>query len=355
MKRWQQLKNNPSLLQPLKIREHVIDQVRSFFKAKDFWEVETPQLVASPGTEPYLEVFATELKRANGSKYPGYLLTSPEYALKKLIAAGLPRVFQIGKSLRNEEGQSGKHNPEFTMIEWYRTQADYTDVMVDCEGLFRSIATFLHQLEPAKYPSKDVLAYQGMEYQLAKPWPRLKIAELFARYAEITTEQLVSDELVTIAQQRGHAITNPGTAWDDAFFGILLKEIEPELKKLRQPFFLCDYPLQQAALSKTCAYDPRFAERFELYVGELEIANSFSELTDAAEQRRRLEAELELRQQLGKTKYQLDEDFITALESGLPPTGGIALGIDRLAMLFANVATLQEVLFFPIEDVFNLE
>lgn len=344
MKTWQKLQQGKVDFGSYLMREKVIDGLRSFFKAYDFHEVETPLLVKHPGTEPYLEVFPTELKVEGGKEYKGYLLTSPEYAMKKLLVAGLPKIFTICKSFRNGEGLGEMHNHEFTILEWYRADADYTDIMSDCELIFRRLAKSLKG-------SSDKVNYQGKKYDLSTPFPKFTVAQLFEKYLHVNKDQLVGDDLVSVAKEHDLNADN----WDDAFNLLLMNFIEPEISKINAPVFIYEYPVQQAALSKKCASDPRFAERFELFFAGVEIANAFSELTDAKEQATRFQAELQLRKELGKEEYQMDQDFIDALEVGMPESGGVALGVDRLIMIFADVPNIKQTLFFPIEEVFDLK
>lgn len=353
---WQMLKEHPEKLEQYLVRESVFQAIRQFFVAEHFHEVETPLLVERPSTETYLEFFQTELMMADGTKRPGFLTTSPEYAMKKLIAAGLTNIFQICKSFRNEEGHSRFHNPEFTILEWYRTPADYRDVMADCERLLLFILDQVaaqRQL-PHWAAAKRILTHQGRQFKLQTPWLRLSVAEAFKQYAQIDIDTLTNEAaLVAAAAAKGYQVT-PATTWEEAYHQLFLNEIEPRLAELDQPVFLYDYPASQAALSRRKASDPRFAERFEWYLGGIELGNAFSELTDAVEQEERLRADLKLRQQTGKKQYQLDEDFITALQSGLPETSGIAVGVDRLIMLVADAASIHQTMFFPYFDVFTV-
>ncbi|MBU1885278.1 EF-P lysine aminoacylase GenX [Patescibacteria group bacterium] len=346
MKNWQKLKQKPDLWQQFFVREQVLDEIRSFFKNQEFHEVETPILTASPGTEPYLDLFATDLmiQTPSGNKKKQlYLLTSPELAMKKLIVAGLPKVFQLCKSFRNHEGLSTLHNPEFTILEWYRAESDYTEIMTDCENLIQSLVKNIHQ--------RDSLVYQGKTYQLTSPWPRLAVKEAFLKYAGINEQSLLDRELlVKVALKKGYQQAEE-SSWEELYHQIFLNEIEPILATFDQPVFLYDYPLALAALSKKKAGDECFAERFELYIGGIELANAFSELTDPKEQRQRAIADIQQRGQLAKDTFPIDEDYIKALELGLPPTGGIALGVDRLVLLLADVKSIQEILFFPIEEM----
>jgi lysyl-tRNA synthetase class 2 len=294
--------------------------------------------------EPYLEVFATSWRTALGRSYPAFLTTSPEYAMKKLLAAGIFPIFQVCKSFRNEEEASARHNPEFTILEWYRTEADYEDVMRDCEDLFRETAL---QIDPTFDGS---WRYQGIQVDLASPWERLTVVEAFARYAGV---DLAGDEaaLVDAGRAKGYTVTND-TTWEQVFHQILLNEVEPNLGRDR-PTILYEYPIALAALARPSPRDARFAERFELYVAGIEMANAFGELTDPAEQLRRLQSEQAERRALGKTPYDIDQDFINALAAGLPRSAGIALGVDRMAMFFADVASIRDVLWFPADELFQ--
>lgn len=347
MKTWQRLKENPSILQPYKVREKVIDAMRAHFKFHGFHEVETPKLLPQPSTEPFLEVFETQLKFAEGDIYRAFLPSSPEFALKKLLAAGIGSCFEICKSFRNGEGRSSRHNPEFTILEWYHTPGNYIDVMRDVEKLFQSI----HKAVFGKKNSNLALPYQGKMYSLKSPWERISVAQAFQKFANIDTETLLSEKkLLTAGKKKGYTIEND-TTWEQIYNQIMFNEVEPYLGT-NTPTFLYDYPISQAALSKKKVDDPRFAERCEVFLAGFELGNAFSELTDWNEQEQRCVADLALRQTLGKTNFGMDTDFIEALQSGMPECGGIAMGVDRIAALFADVANIREVLFFPIDDLF---
>lgn len=345
MKNWQRAKSDANFRKQLLVRGQIVDAIRSFFKSEGFLEVETPLLVKHPGTEPYLEVFQTELRVAGQAPQPAFLLTSPELSMKKLLSAGFGSMFQICKSFRNEEGVSSFHNPEFTILEWYRVNADYTDIMDDFEKLM------LHILRELGHTGSE-LTYQSKTYDLNAPWERISIARAFEKYAGVDEETLLSEEkLKSAAVAMGYNVT-VDTSWEEVYNQILLNEIEPRLG-VDGPTVLYDYPASQAALSRRKTDDSRFAERFEVYFAGLELGNAFTELTDPSEQRQRMENDLAERRQLGKTEYGLDEDFLAAL-GDMPPTGGIAVGVDRLVMLFADAPTLDETLFFPAKDLFDL-
>lgn len=336
----------------------MIDAIRAFFKQRGFTEVETPQLVLSPGTEPFLEVFETILQIDNYPDRRAFLLTSPEYALKKLIAGGLGSCFEICKSFRNGEGISTTHNHEFTILEWYHVDGDYTDVMTDFELMVKAIALKLIESTKLDHEVSIVgdnflLGYQGKQYDLSGPWERLSVAEAFKTYAQVSEVDL-HDEIKLVEKVRTLGLTESLDAtWEEVFHLLMLNKIEPHLGRKR-PTILYDYPTPLASLAKKKTTDPRYAERFEVYLAGLELGNAFSELLDADEQEERFRSELALRSKLGKTEYKLDEDYLAALKSGLPPTGGIAVGIDRLAMLFANTTNIQDVVTFPINELFSV-
>lgn len=349
MKTWQKIKENPNLINKYLVREKVVDVIRAFFKTRGFHEVSTPILVPTPSCEPNLEVFETELRTAGDKNRRGFLIMSPEYSLKKLLAAGMGNIFEITKVFRNEEEISSFHNPEFTMIEWYRVKADYRAVMEDVENLLVEIVQKIN-------PQIDLKnwSYQGETYDLSLPWTRISVAEAFKKYAGINKETLLDNrKLLQTAKNKGYEI-NAKTTWEQVFFQIFFNEIETEFQKLHKPVILYDYPVQQAGLAKRKDDDLRLAERFEFFLAGLELGNCFSELIDPAEQKERFKKDLEERKKMGKTEYPMDSDFIQGLKSGLPAVSGIAVGVDRLVMLAADVPTISDTLFFPAKEMFDL-
>ncbi|TSC87612.1 MAG: Uncharacterized protein G01um101416_427 [Microgenomates group bacterium Gr01-1014_16] len=321
------------------IREKVIDIIRKFFKDQGFHEMFTPILVATPSAEPNLEVFETQLRTASGKKSRAFLILSPEYSLKKAVAAGSGSVFEITKCFRNNEEVSSLHNPEFTMLEWYRIGADYKDIMNDFENLFLKITG-----GTGYQGNRGDWGYRGEKYDVSLPWPRISVADAFEKYTGIEIETLLDEKkLITIGEKKGYDVKD--TNWEQMFYQIFFNEIEPALKKSGRPAFVYDYPLSQAALARRKKSDPRFAERFEVYLAGLELGNCFSELTDPVEQRSRLEADIAARRENNKTPYSIDEKFIEALEFGMPEMAGIAVGVDRLVMLASNSESIGETLF----------
>ena len=343
--RWKKLKESAHLRQNLQTRAKAAAAVRAFFDAQGYMEVETPIVVAKPGMEPHLDPFETTVLDPFGNRYPAFLITSPEYAMKKLLVAGFPKIYQLAKCFRNGEAFQGRHNPEFTMLEWYRTGTDYAGIMDETEALVKEVA--------AKAVWKAAIERNGRMIDLAKPWERLTVREAMLKHAGIDLDAALDDAKILRdkAAELGHILPE-GASWDDAFFSVFLNAVEPHLG-IERPTFLYEYPVSMAALSKASARDPRYAERFELYIGGLELANAFTELTDAKEQRKRLEEERELRKSLGRTDYGPDEDFLAALEEGMPEAGGIALGFDRLVMLLLGEDDIRHVQAFPADSMFD--
>jgi lysyl-tRNA synthetase class 2 len=332
-------RRQPNLL----VRGRILAAIRGFFAADGFLEVETPALQVSPGLEPHLHAFAVELAGPEGRRQPRYLHTSPEFAMKKLLAGGLERIFQLARVYRNEE-RSATHHPEFTMLEWYRAGSDYRALMADCQGLLAaSLAA----------SGRDRFTWQGSESDPARAWEHLTVDQAFARYVGIDLAATAPDpmkpdtaRLVDEAARAGIE-AHDGDDWESLFFRIFLERVEPQLGS-PAPTILRDYPISMAALARPSPADPRVAERFELYVCGLELANAFSELTDAAVQRRRFEADLAKKQALYGERYPIDEDFLAALDAGFPESAGIALGVDRLVMLACGAGHIEDVLWAPV-------
>lgn len=350
-------------LQKALVREYVIDAVRIFFKTRQFKEVETPLFVPSPDPEPTIELFSSEWKTPIGTT-TGRLNGSPEFMMKKLLSAGIGNCFQICKSFRSAEPPSSRHNPEFTILEWYRVDADYTDIMNDCEELLHFMAKYV-QLRK-KYPTQSPydlthldeqstqIRFRGTDFDLSQPWERLSIPEAFSKFSSISEDELLDETLlVEKVKEKGYSV-NSETTFDDAFYQVILNEIEPHLGE-QKPTIFYDYPASQAALSKKKLSDPRLAERFEFYIAGLELGNAFSELADWEEQESRLQAQTEVRKKAGQDSWPIDAAFIAALKAGFPRCGGIAVGIDRLVMLFTDARQIEEVLFFPASQLFTLE
>ncbi len=321
----------------LRTRARVLSFVRRFFETAGFLEVETPLLVHSPGMEPHLDAFET-LYSDNGRVKRLYLPTSPEYAMKRLLSAGYERIFQICKSFR-QETPGPMHSPEFTLLEWYRAYADYTSIMADAETLIYALV--------CEITGKPTVMYRGRSVDFTPPWQRLTVQEAFARYAGVHADPAENlEEFIREARQQGHRSVRPGDPFEIAYFKVFLDGVEKHLG-VGRPTFLLDYPAEMAALARLKQDSPGIAERFELYVSGVELANAFTELNNPAEQRDRLENEAAQRKQSGRPAYPIDERFLGALEAGMPPAGGIAMGVDRLLMVLTDATHIRDVVAIP--------
>ncbi|HNT30267.1 MAG TPA: EF-P lysine aminoacylase EpmA [bacterium] len=342
---WHRLKTDPQLRHKLEKRAQIVRAIREYFWSQDFIETETPTLVHVPGMEPYLDPFKTELRDEGGKRADAYLITSPEYAMKKLLAGGMERIFQLTRSYRNRETLSTQHSPEFTILEWYRANATYEDIMRDTEELVAYIAR--------KVLGTTHVQYQGKPLELAPPWKRTSFAAALEQYAGVRYDEIETQaKLQALLRKRSYRVSDTDD-WDTLVLQLFVQEVEPKLGQ-EQPEIIFDYPASQAALATISPRDARFAQRFEVYARGIELCNAFNELTDAAEQRRRLEEERKLRQQLGKDDYPVDETFLAALETGMPPAGGNALGVDRLAMLLLDTDRMADIVWCPWFEMFDL-
>ena len=299
-----------ALQKNLGLRAAIIETIRKFFIDNDYLEVETPVRIPAPAPEAHIDAVESG---------DWFMQTSPELCMKRLLAAGVPRIFQICKCFRHAE-RGRLHLPEMTMLEWYRIDSNYEDIMDDCEALIAAVAR--------KIGSEDILTYQGRQIGLAPPWPRVSVSAAFKKFGPISMEKAMEQ---------------------DRFDDIMVTEIEPNLGQI-QPVFLYDYPAARGALARLKPEDSRYAERFELYIGGLEICNAFSELADPVEQRERFEREQDHRRESGKSVYPMPGKFLKAL-ADLPEAAGNALGIDRLVMLFADAKQIDEIVAFTPEEL----
>ena len=328
---------------PLLLARNRVDAaVRGWFAGEDFVLVDPPGLQRSPGNESFLHAFATTAIGNDGVGTPLYLHTSPEFSMKKLLAAGERRIASIGHVWRNRE-RGPLHHPEFTMLEWYRADEAYDAVIADCLALIRLAAevTGVSQLR-----CRERMADPFAEAE------RLSVAEAFARYAGVDLLATIgddgtSDAAALAAQMRAGGLAVPEDAnWSYLFTRVLVEKVEPNLGNGRVTV-LDRYPAPEAALARRSADDPRVSERFEVYAAGVELANGFGELTDADEQRRRFESEMDEKQALFGERYPVDEDFLAAL-SLMPEASGVALGFDRLVMLATGAPRIDDVLWVPV-------
>lgn len=326
-------------------RGRITAALRRFFDAEGFVEVDTAILQTSPGNEAHLHAFRTELVGSDPSeRAPLYLHTSPEFAMKKLLAAGERHLFTFAHVFRNRE-RGPLHHPEFTMLEWYRADTPYTALMADCAALLAAAAEAV---------GAKRLAFRGREIDPFAPFECLSVAEAFARFAGIDLLATVGVGGGTDREALARAAAAAGIrvaaddGWADIFSRVLVERIEPELG-LGRATILCEYPVAEAALARPKPDDPRVAERFELYACGVELANGFGELTDPVEQRRRFAQEMAEKARVYGETYPIDEDFLEALAL-MPPASGIALGFDRLVMLATGARTIEQVLWAPVPD-----
>lgn len=297
-------------LHGLQLRAVLIQALRTFFIDRGYLEVETPIRIPALAPEAHIVPLTSE---------GWFLQTSPELCMKRLLAAAIPKIFQICKCFRKGE-RGDRHLPEFTMLEWYGAGSDYRDLMADCEALLRHLAAAM---------GKDgMLEWQGRRIELGPEWERITVAEAFRRFAPCTVEEALAH---------------------DRFDEVLVEYVEPRLG-MTTPTFLCDYPAALGALARLSPTDPTVAERFELYVAGLELANGFSELVDPVEQRTRFLAEQEAIRLQGRDPGPIPEPFLTELAE-MPQAAGIALGVDRLVMLFAGTERIDQVVAFMPEGL----
>jgi lysyl-tRNA synthetase class 2 len=294
----------------LQQRANILQAIRDFFIAEGFFEVETPYRIPTPAPESHIDAVPSG---------PWFLHTSPELCMKRMLAAGYEKTFQICRCWR--EGERGsQHIPEFTLLEWYRSGINYRMLMEECTTLMQTVAS--------KVGLGEKIIFRDQAIDLASPWERISVREAFHKYADTSMEEALKNGL---------------------FDEIVVRDIEPGLG-IRKPTFVYDYPAQRGALARLKPEDKTVAERFELYVGGLELANGFSELVDPEEQRRRFENENENRRAMGKSVYAMPGKFLEELEE-MPPCAGIALGIDRLVMVFLDTPSIDEVVAFTPEEL----
>jgi lysyl-tRNA synthetase class 2 len=301
----------------LELRAQVLASVRRFFAERGYMEVETPTLVPSPGLDLHLDAFTLADPVAGR---PAHLSTSPEYQMKRLLSGGVPRIVQITRAYRRGEHGS-RHNPEFTMLEWYRAWSGMAAMMDETEQLVRQIMR-QHAEPPA-------------QVDVGPPFERMAVLQAFERFAGLSAA-----ETLRLARED-----------EEAFFLGLIERVEPGLADLQRPVFLHHFPASQASLARLDPHEPELCERFELYLGGIELCNGFGELTDPVEQRARLRADQQKRMALGKAVYPIDERFLAALAEGMPPSAGNALGVDRFVACCLGGVPLAQVQSFPVEQL----
>ncbi|MEZ4359893.1 MAG: EF-P lysine aminoacylase EpmA [Kofleriaceae bacterium] len=320
-------------LTTLEARARALATLRRYFHEQAFLEVETPLWVRSPGLE-----IALDPVPADG----GWLITSPEFQMKRLLAAGLDRIFQVCRCFRNEE-DGAQHQREFSMVEWYRAWEDLDAIAADVEQLVAAVCPVLE--------GRPVARWGGRAVDVTPPWPRMTVAEAFQRFAGF---EVVGDEPAAELARRARAAgVDLGDAeqWDDVFYTAFVERVDPALAALERPLLLTDWPLPLAALARQRADGAPVVERFEAYIAGVELANAFGELTDPRIQAARFSEELDARRTRGKAVYPADQRLLAALEEGLPPCAGVALGFDRLVMLATGARHIREVVAFTQDEL----
>jgi lysyl-tRNA synthetase class 2 len=328
----------------LMARNRIQVALRAHFAMNDFIEVDTATLQLSPGNEAHLHAFRTAMLDHAGRETPLYLHTSPEFACKKLLAAGETRIACFAHVYRNRE-RGPLHHPEFTMLEWYRAGEAYEVLMEDCAHILALAA---------EVSGAAALSWRGATCDPSLAPERLTVADAFRRYGGIDLLATIAADgstdregLAAAMRVSGLRVADDDT-WADLFSRMLVEKVEPQLGFGRATI-LCEYPVSEAALARPAPHDPRVAERFELYACGVELANAFGELTDAAEQRRRFELEMAEKARVYGETYPLDEDFLSALAL-MPEASGIALGFDRLVMLATGASRIEQVLWAPVSE-----
>ena len=319
-------------------RNRIARGFRARFEAWDFVEVEAAALQVSPGNEAHLHAFATEAIGPDGARTALYLHTSPEFAAKKLLAAGETRIFDFARVWRNRE-RGPLHHPEFTLLEWYRTGAPYEALMDDCAALLALAA---------ETAGARALTWRGLEADPFAALERITVAEAFEAFAGIDLMACLERDALAAAAAAAGVRAAADDSWSDIFSRVLVARVEPRLG-IGRPTILYEYPAIEAALARPKPSDPRVAERFELYACGVELANAFGELTDPVEQRRRFGLEMDEKARVYGERYPIDEDFLAAL-AVMPPASGAALGFDRLVMLATGASRIDQVIWTPVAE-----
>jgi len=328
----------------LAARGRIRGAIRAWFEAQGFTEVDAGCLQVSPGNETHLHAFKIELTGTDLSRRDLYLHTSPEFAMKKLLAAGEEKIFTFAPTFRNRE-RGPLHAPEFMMLEWYRAGAPYEALWEDCAQILQIAAA---------QAGRALWRWRERTCDVMKPYDSLTVYDAFAQYAGIPLDHSVHaagvdrGALAAFAEQRGYGISDDDS-WGDIFSKVLTEAIEPELGKFH-PSILCEYPIHEAALARPRPGNSHVAERFELYVCGVEIANGFGELTDPRALRQRFEKWMDDREAIYGERYPIDEDFLAAV-AHMPPSTGCALGFDRLVMLAVGAANVDQVIWTPMPTI----
>lgn len=322
---------NPQVKKCFEIRSKIISAIRNLLDSKGFVEVETPMLNTIPGgasARPFIT-------HHNTLDIDMYMRIAPELYLKRLIVGGFAKVYELGKMFRNE-GMDVKHNPEFTMMELYQAYADYHDMM--------DITEEIYQAAIKAAGVGDKIVYEGTEIDLTMPWQRLTMLDAVKKYTGVDYDKMNAQEALEAAKKLGVEIDDNKKAWGNIVYATFDQLVE---EKLIQPVFITDYPVEESPLAKRSVEDPRLTYRFEFFIYAREMGNAYSELNDPIDQKERFERQARLRASGDDEAQMTDDDFVTALEYGMPPTGGLGIGIDRMIMLLTDSSSIRDVMLFP--------
>jgi elongation factor P--beta-lysine ligase len=326
------------------IHEWTIQSIRNFFIDRNFHEVDTPTLLAKIPIEPNLYPLKTTWTHRN---FTFYLPTSPESALKRVIAKGIGNCFAIAKVFRDLEDISPTHNLEFSMLEWYEMNKNHHDIAKTTKEL---ILNTLHSIQQKlKLPKTNFIVYQGQKINLGSGWYQFTLSELFQKYAKIDlSKNLTTPEIIATAKSKGYNVDRV-TTWEPLYTQIFINEIESKLPQ-DKPFIIFDYPTQMSPLCQKCPAAAGFSQRFEFYIGGMEIGNAYTELTDSKILKDNFDTETKFRKENNLPVHPYDQKFIKSCGQ-MPPCAGIGLGVDRLAMLFADTSNIKDVLYFPTSQL----
>ncbi len=326
-------KNKENLI----LRSQIITAMRNFFISQNFIEITAPALISLPGQEPYLDVMSVNVIDERNNKYNYYLHTSPEFTMKKVLGAGFENIFSLGQVYRNKESFGGIHNPEFTMLEWYRKNKNFKKLMSDCEELILHI----YKNVPGVLKNKT-----QKNLKINKQIQKIHMRDLFKNILDINLDDYLDiSSMQELCKKLNHNFDKNSDEFEDLFFKIFLNNIEPELGD--DPIIIHHYPKQMAALAKIDEQDSLYAERFELYINKIEIANAFSELCDSKEQGERFKQEQIKRKKLNKKVFDIDQNLLSSLDN-IESAAGIALGVDRLVQVLIGCKNIDDVLVLPM-------
>ncbi len=363
MKTWKYLKQNPEAFERYFVKEYIIKAARKFFEHRNYHELESPIITSALPQERFLDVLETDIELKN-RVVKGYIVPTTETFNKKILAAGLGEHFVITKVCRGLEEIGPNHSPEFTMLEWYHLDANYFDLMDDCEELIK----FMLKLVKIKSESKNKFEltfdeitkfdvdlkfkYQDKEIDLGGKWNRLSVADAFEKILGVNLSEVQDeDKFRSFAKSKGYNVSDEDS-WQIIFELLFAMEIETTLA-IDKPTFVYDYPKQVCVLTKPNEKNPLVCEKVELYIAGKELANGYTELLDWELQEKRFLEEQAARKSMGLKEVKYDQDLIDALKSGLPDVAGIGMGLDRLAMIFANAKYISEINYFPASEMFE--